>query len=40
MPITGSEIHFNFGIQESFNNITKDENTIYFTTDTKKNLSW
>ena len=36
MPITGSEIRFNFGIQESFNNITKDGNTIYFTTDTKR----
>ena len=40
MPTTGSEIHFNFGIQESFNNITKDGNTILFYYRYKKNLSW
>lgn len=36
MPIVGNEIHFKYGLQETFNDITKDINTLYFTTDTKR----
>ena len=36
MPTTNSSIQFKHGLQETFSNITKDSNTIYFITDTNR----
>lgn len=36
MPTTNSTIQFKHGLQETFSNITKDSNTIYFITDTNR----
>ena len=36
MPTTNSSIQFKYGLQETFSNITKDSNTIYFITDTNR----
>lgn len=36
MPSTNSQILFKYGLQSAFNALTKDSNTIYFTTDTNR----